>query len=111
MIRIKPSNNDIIKNYFLEEGMIGKIFKAEVKELSEVSPKLIYYLAQFEVGPYTMHQRFTPGKYLFFWVEFSDYVRQLFIMSANGEQKGLQPFFNFSTVQLTFEDPCDFVVW
>lgn len=111
MITITPSCNSIVKNYFLKDGDTGKVVLVEKKEIESIPRDQLNYITQIEVGPYNMNQRFSPGSYYFIWVEFSKYIRHLFISHVNPNTICSGGFFLNSEVQVKFDDPNGFVVW
>lgn len=111
MVVLNPISRDTIKHLFIDNDTKGKVIKAEILDMENVRRKLVDYVSQFEVGPYTMHQRFTPGFYLWLWISIGEFVVVPFILSCN-EYHGLRPeFFLHSEVQLKFEDKSGFAVW
>lgn len=111
MIAISPSNTDIVKNYFLKEGDIGKVIKVEVKEWDSLKLSYRNYLSQMEVGSYNMNKKFEPGEYYFLWIEFNRYIRHVFIAPVKGNDNFQSTFFYNVLVKLKFDRLHGIEVW
>lgn len=111
MLVFKPSSRDIVKNYFIQDGDKGKVIKVEEKDIESIPINFKNYITQVEVGPYNMNQRFPPGKYYFIWVEFSSYIKHLFITPVKAGLISSGNFFLYKEVEVNFNDPSGFDVW
>lgn len=111
MLVFNPSNPDIVKNYFLNEGDKGLVFKVEEKDIDSIPLNMLNYISQIEVGSFNMNKRFSPGKYIFIWVEFSKYIHHLFISEVSPNISSPIDFFLYKYISVKFNDTSGITVW
>lgn len=111
MILLTPASPDIVKNYFIHEGDRGKVIKVEEKSIESIDRRFLNYITQVMLGDYNMNKKFPPGQYYFIWVEFSSYIRHLFISSVNPNSIAPNNFFLYEEIEIRFDHPDAFVVW